>query len=366
MPKSPDAFRTISEVAEWLGIQAHVLRFWESKFTQIKPIKRAGGRRYYRPADMLLLGGIKRMLHDDGLTIKGVQKVLREEGMNYVAAMSGPLDELAQGELGDAETSTIDMAPPAPEIVENVVLPFEAARPAAADNETSAPQTDEPADDSDIADQSAAPTKTDDGRKAASSVEVPSKSQPAEEHGAPTPKPDTSKGEPESDIKTAPQDLENEKVISETEPETILDAASDITPRGPTSPPLETASTKTASSDTSDGTETEDQVPAETTTKEELPAFLREPLTPPSPEQSDNTPTDETPPQDGPKPKPRVVDVAIDFAEADMPASAGALSSALRKRKLSPEVARNMLPVLSRLAALRDSMSSDRSPAAKD
>ena len=101
MSKSPDAFRTISEVADWLGIQAHVLRFWESKFTQVKPIKRAGGRRYYRPADMLLLGGIKRMLHDDGLTIKGVQKVLREEGMNYVAAMSAPLDELTQ-EIGRA------------------------------------------------------------------------------------------------------------------------------------------------------------------------------------------------------------------------------------------------------------------------
>jgi DNA-binding transcriptional MerR regulator len=365
MPKSPDAFRTISEVAEWLGIQAHVLRFWESKFTQIKPIKRAGGRRYYRPADMLLLGGIKRMLHDDGLTIKGVQKVLREEGMNYVAAMSGPLDELAQAELGDAGTSTIDMVPPAPEIGESVVLPFEAARPAAADNETSAPQTDEPTDDSNTADQSAAPTKTDDGRKADSSIEVPSKSQTAE-HGASTPTPDTSKGEPVSDIKTAPQDLENEKVISESEPETTLDAASDITPRSPTSQPLETVSTDTASSDTSDGTETEDQVPAETTPKEELPAFLRQPLTPPSSEQSDNTPTDATPPQDAPRPKPRVVDVAIDFSEADMPASAGALSSALRKRKLSPEVARNMLPVLSRLAALRDSMSSDRSPAAKD
>ena len=87
MPKSPDAFRTISEVADWLGIQAHVLRFWESKFTQVKPIKRAGGRRYYRPADMQLLGGIKKLLHEDGLTIKGVQKILREEGMSHVAAM---------------------------------------------------------------------------------------------------------------------------------------------------------------------------------------------------------------------------------------------------------------------------------------
>ncbi|WP_246175729.1 MerR family transcriptional regulator [Roseovarius bejariae] len=93
MPKSADAFRTISEVADWLETPAHVLRFWESKFSQVKPVKRAGGRRYYRPADMLLLGGIKKLLHDDGMTIKGVQKVLREHGVKHVAAMSQPLDE---------------------------------------------------------------------------------------------------------------------------------------------------------------------------------------------------------------------------------------------------------------------------------
>lgn len=93
MSKSPDAFRTISEVADWLGVQTHVLRFWESKFPQIKPIKRAGGRRYYRPADMLLLGGVKKLLHDDGLTIKGVQKILREQGAGHVSAESKPLDD---------------------------------------------------------------------------------------------------------------------------------------------------------------------------------------------------------------------------------------------------------------------------------
>jgi DNA-binding transcriptional MerR regulator len=91
--KSPDAFRTISEVADWLGVQPHVLRFWESKFSQVKPVKRAGGRRYYRPNDMLLLGGIRQLLHEDGLTIKGAQKVLREQGMAHVSAMSKPLDE---------------------------------------------------------------------------------------------------------------------------------------------------------------------------------------------------------------------------------------------------------------------------------
>jgi DNA-binding transcriptional MerR regulator len=95
MSKSPDAFRTISEVAEWLGIQAHVLRFWESKFTQVRPVKRAGGRRYYRPADMLLLGGIKKLLHDDGLTIKGVQKILREDGLPHVSSLSQSLDDYA-------------------------------------------------------------------------------------------------------------------------------------------------------------------------------------------------------------------------------------------------------------------------------
>ncbi|MEL6782616.1 MAG: MerR family transcriptional regulator, partial [Pseudomonadota bacterium] len=99
MAKSADAFRTISEVAEWLGVQTHVLRFWESKFSQVKPIKRAGGRRYYRPTDMLLLGGIRKLLHEDGLTIKGVQKVLREEGMAYVADMSPPLDDGTDAQL---------------------------------------------------------------------------------------------------------------------------------------------------------------------------------------------------------------------------------------------------------------------------
>ncbi|WP_245749561.1 MerR family transcriptional regulator [Palleronia marisminoris] len=92
MAKGPDAFRTISEVAEWLDVPTHVLRFWESRFTQVKPVKRAGGRRYYRPADMQLLGGIKRLLHDEGLTIRGVQKLLREEGVRHVAALSPSID----------------------------------------------------------------------------------------------------------------------------------------------------------------------------------------------------------------------------------------------------------------------------------
>lgn len=87
MAKAKDAFRTISEVAEWMDTPTHVLRFWESKFSQIKPVKGAGGRRYYRPADMELLGGIKHLLHEEGMTIKGTQKLLREKGLKHVAAL---------------------------------------------------------------------------------------------------------------------------------------------------------------------------------------------------------------------------------------------------------------------------------------
>ena len=78
--KSPEAFRTISEVSKDLSLPQHVLRFWETKFVQIKPIKRGGGRRYYRPEDVMLLRGIKALLYNDGYTIRGVQKVIKENG----------------------------------------------------------------------------------------------------------------------------------------------------------------------------------------------------------------------------------------------------------------------------------------------
>jgi DNA-binding transcriptional MerR regulator len=119
MAKSPDAFRTISEVSDWLDTPAHVLRFWESKFTQIKPVKRAGGRRYYRPEDMALLGGIKTLLHEQGMTIKGVQKLLREQGIRHVAALGPqPLDapgEEIEPEGGVAFLTAPKAAPPDPE-----------------------------------------------------------------------------------------------------------------------------------------------------------------------------------------------------------------------------------------------------------
>lgn len=83
--KSPDAFRTISEVATELDVPQHVLRFWESKFNQIRPLKRGGGRRYYRPEDVDLLRGVRALLYNDGYTIKGVQKVFREQGVKFVS-----------------------------------------------------------------------------------------------------------------------------------------------------------------------------------------------------------------------------------------------------------------------------------------
>ncbi len=113
MSKSPDAFRTISEVADWLGVQAHVLRFWESRFTQVKPVKRAGGRRYYRPNDMRLLGGIKKLLHEDGITIKGVQRILREQGVAHVSSLSPSLDEPAASEAAIDATVVPFTVPPA-------------------------------------------------------------------------------------------------------------------------------------------------------------------------------------------------------------------------------------------------------------
>jgi DNA-binding transcriptional MerR regulator len=88
--KAPDAFRTISEVADELDIPQHVLRFWESRFPQIKPMKRAGGRRYYRPDDVDLLRGIRHLLYGEGYTIRGVQRILREQGPKFVQAVWQP------------------------------------------------------------------------------------------------------------------------------------------------------------------------------------------------------------------------------------------------------------------------------------
>ncbi|WP_240686469.1 MerR family transcriptional regulator [Aliiroseovarius marinus] len=168
--KSPDAFRTISEVADWLGVPTHVLRFWESRFTQVKPVKRAGGRRYYRPADMELLGGIRKLLHEDGMTIRGVQKLLREKGVKHVAAMSPPLDS---NEMRNSDGSNVvPLTPPSKAVEEpetNDALtsagPADEETPPVPQEATEAPQ--------DAAIDETPPTLTDAAEDAASMDAAP-------------------------------------------------------------------------------------------------------------------------------------------------------------------------------------------------
>ena len=134
MDKAPDAFRTISEVADDLDIPQHVLRFWETRFTQIKPMKRSGGRRYYRPDDVDLLRGIRRLLYGEGYTIRGVQRILKEHGIKSVQGLidgSSPAPSFPAAEqaalrerpddgdepdidVGDDEEDEIDEAPVTP------------------------------------------------------------------------------------------------------------------------------------------------------------------------------------------------------------------------------------------------------------
>jgi DNA-binding transcriptional MerR regulator len=126
MNKSPDAFRTISEVAEELDLPQHVLRFWETRFAPIKPLKRGGGRRYYRPDDVDLLKGIRHLLYGEGYTIRGVQKILKAEGVRFVqaigrgeqsvASQAGDVPEILDEDLDEeasSEPSRRSVAPPA-------------------------------------------------------------------------------------------------------------------------------------------------------------------------------------------------------------------------------------------------------------
>lgn len=110
MQKDADAFRTISEVAADLALPQHVLRFWETRFPQVRPLKRAGGRRYYRPNDVVLLRTIRHLLYEDGYTIKGVQRLLKEQGPKGLAAAVGappPADSAAPAEV-EAPPSAAD------------------------------------------------------------------------------------------------------------------------------------------------------------------------------------------------------------------------------------------------------------------
>ena len=120
MAKGPNAFRTISEAADELGVPQHVLRFWETKFSFIRPMKRAGGRRFYRPQDIAVLSGVRALLHAEGYTIKGVQKLHREQGLTHViaaglgdngsASLDAAVDSTPHGELAEEARDRLVMA----------------------------------------------------------------------------------------------------------------------------------------------------------------------------------------------------------------------------------------------------------------
>ena len=148
MEKAAEAFRTISEAASELDVPQHVLRFWETRFSQIRPMKRAGGRRYYRPQDIDLLRGIRKLLYDEGYTIKGVQKILREHGVAHVVSIGrGEVEAGAArpamppaGGVAQAGQPTSPPAPAAPaEGQATQPAPEEGAQPA-----QSAPQSAQP------------------------------------------------------------------------------------------------------------------------------------------------------------------------------------------------------------------------------
>ena len=115
MDKAPDAFRTISEVADDLKVPQHVLRFWETRFTQIKPMKRAGGRRYYRPDDVDLLRGIHHLLYGEGYTIRGVQRILKDQGLKFVQGVWQPgAEQPVHGPVEDDSDHPEEMLPEEP------------------------------------------------------------------------------------------------------------------------------------------------------------------------------------------------------------------------------------------------------------
>ena len=113
MAKSPNAFRTISEAATEVGAPQHVLRFWETKFPFVAPLKRAGGRRFYRPQDVVLLKAVKRLLHEEGLTIKGVQRLHKEQGLKRLAYYGDPDGVVSFEPEGAAPSTPQAVTPPA-------------------------------------------------------------------------------------------------------------------------------------------------------------------------------------------------------------------------------------------------------------
>lgn len=404
MSKSPDAFRTISEVADWLGVQAHVLRFWESKFAQVKPIKRAGGRRYYRPADMLLIGGIKKLLHDDGLTIKGAQKILREQGVAHVADLSQPLDDLTMAVI----EGSIEPALAAPRQTTEKEPPV---APAALDGEVMA----EDADDW-------SPEDLVNRHRDREEEEAASEALSEEYSGRQTGHKPRQKLADDT-IEDAVLEREPDEIAQGVEAEAPSDEAF------PIDEPQAELTARDAGSDS--GTQPdfhasdEDAADSAIEDQDALPGFLRHPLKTgadePSPDQeepqeagtaadaqvntgaaeneavpddimpsfsarprgrspqSDVTPPIATPP-DTPQAaapadaevahaetrKPRIIDLPPLPDEADMPAAPSALSALTQRPSFDADQARALRPLLARLIRHRASLASPRKEARKD
>ncbi|MFP7673029.1 MerR family transcriptional regulator [Marivita sp. S0852] len=307
MSKSADAFRTISEVADWMDTPAHVLRFWESKFTQVKPVKRAGGRRYYRPADMRLLGGIKKLLHEDGMTIKGAQKILREKGIKHVSSLC----TLSVGDEEDAEDVFIDdVVIPDPE---DRVIPF--SKPVDTDP---APQTvaeDAVAEDVGPEEIAAEPPETP-------SAEPEQPEPEAQDQPDDAPQPETIPPEPEpvahADITPEPDVVDSPEEVAEPVPET-----SDIP----------------------------DDEPGDASEPAPLPGFIQQPeevqANAPAPSAPDPTPVAAADPD--PTPAMEMPEAVVDAPADDPPP--GALSVLARITHLTPETARQIAPIVEQLRA---------------
>ncbi len=325
MPKSADAFRTISEVSDWLETPAHVLRFWESKFSQVKPVKRAGGRRYYRPADMLLLGGIKKLLHEDGMTIKGVQKVLREQGIKHVASLSQPLDE--EVEAADSGI-TLDAKPAEPDSA--TVVDFKSSSkkediaPSALPTDAEkAPDTPSEASPALAGDDATPPPSEAPDTLAADAPDVLTVDDSAAP--APTQAPDTLAG-------GVPDGVED----------TVLNALADT---DEISEPADTT-------DTGETEPEQGEAPAEPV----MPSFLRHRETEASPDDAP-TPTGEDTATADHAPEtltaPSQIEIPDDPGD-DLAAANGFLAHLLdHKGPLSPEIAQELAPLMDRLRALK-------------
>jgi DNA-binding transcriptional MerR regulator len=217
LDKAPDAFRTISEVADDLDIPQHVLRFWETRFTQIKPMKRSGGRRYYRPDDVDLLRGIRRLLYGEGYTIRGVQRILKENGIKAVQGLADEQPAPGFAPVRAAEPRMSSAAPimtrPAPKPSAVAELPEEEAERGddeAEDTDASDEETEDAEGEESDADDSA------DGDEGESEEE-----EAAEEDG------EEDESEEESDDE---EESEEAKPVARTAPDVVPSRAADISP----------------------------------------------------------------------------------------------------------------------------------------